>query len=171
MKKLLSVFFVFTALLFLTQGAKADECELDLSFTSEATAKAPIEFTVNYSVPHDKEGDAKLKLILSGIDDVKISEARTLVCDDSSCNLHEEADFLQFNNNTVALKTGYSGSITFKGTVLNVKSIKVTAKLSGDAIGAISKSVSADVQGYTAPNNSQPQTPPEITPAKTGEKA
>jgi len=162
---ILALIFAFSACVCVfASGADLTIDELSLDKSSYKKGETAT-ITFAYNVPYEGVSSASASFDTKGLSGMKIASARTLVCDDVSCNMHSEADFLSFSGRKLRLGAGYSGTVTFTATVENAENVSVKCKLS-DGNGSVQKSAKAKVSDYTAPTP-KPTATPKPTPKAT----
>ena len=167
----LALIFVFLFTTCASAFASGADLTIDeLSFENSSYSKgdtATVTFT--YNVPYENVKSASAKFEINGLSDMKIESARTLVCDDLTCNMNNDASFLSLSNGKLTLGAGYSGTVIFSATVENAQNVTVKCKLATDS-DSISKSAKATVSDYSAPTpkpTSKPSTQPTQKPTAT----
>ena len=161
MKKLIAL-SVILVLLFMAFSSLAAGTELSIDGLSldkgsyNTGETATIEWALN--VPYEGVTTASASFDIDGLSDVKITALRILECDDTSCIMHQNADFLSYSGGNVTLGPGYSGNVTFSAKVENAEKISVKCTLKTN-LGSTSKSCNATVADYSAPTPTSTPTP------------
>lgn len=166
MKKLLCI-ICSLMIIVISVPALAADIELDAALDkSSYNIGDTALITVNYNLPHEGNDDAVMKFHLNGLDNLSLKSAQTLVCDDTSCVMHEETDFLDFSDNKLNLKAGYSGTVTFSATVLNEKEVELSIDLTfgSDTVSASKSAKVADYKSEPAPTAIPTEQPEDIEP-------
>ena len=153
MKKLTSIILILVMLIACAtvfaggSDLTIDELSLDKSaYKIGETAT----ITFEYNVPYDGDTSASAVFTTEGLKGINIKSARTLVCDDETCQMHNNVDFLTFSGTTLKLQKGYSGTVTFTATIENAANISIKCKLTHGS-DSKTKSCSAIVTDYVAP--------------------